>query len=108
MTSVPLAAAGIWFVLGIAGHSINLMGLMGCVVLASIVVVDAIIKTYLINQHCTAGVQVRAAIIAAGRDRVRPILMTTIATVQAFLPLTLGFGQGSELRGRWRSPSRTD
>ena len=41
---------------------------------------------------------VRESILAAGRDRVRPILMTTITTVLGLLPLALGFGQGAELR----------
>ena len=98
MMSVPLAAAGVSLALGIAGQSINLMSLMGCVVLVGIVVNDAIIKTDSINRRRAAGMPVRAAIIVAGRDRVRPILMTTITTVLGLLPLTLGFGQGSELR----------
>ena len=98
MMSVPLAAAGVALALGIAGQSINLMSLMGCVVLVGIVVNDAIIKTDSINRRRAAGIPVRTAIIVAGRDRVRPILMTTITTVLGLLPLTLGFGQGSELR----------
>ena len=98
MMSVPLAAAGVSFFLGITGQSINLMSLIGCVVLVGIVVNDAIIKTDFINQRRAAGVPIRAAIVAAGRDRVRPILMATITTVLGLMPLALGFGQGSELR----------
>ncbi len=98
MMSVPLAAAGVSFFLGITGQSINLMSLIGCVVLVGIVVNDAIIKTDFINQRRAAGMPIRAAIVAAGRDRVRPILMTTITTVLGLMPLALGFGQGSELR----------
>jgi len=98
LISVPLAAAGVAFVLGITGQSINLMSLMGTVVLVGIVVNDAIIKTDLINQRRAAGMPIRDAILAAGHDRVRPILMTTITTVLGLLPLALGFGQGAELR----------
>ncbi len=98
MISVPLAAAGVSLVLSITQQSINLMSLIGCVVLVGIVVNDAIIKTDFINQRRAEGMPVRAAIIAAGRDRVRPILMTTITTVLGLLPLALGFGEGSELR----------
>ncbi len=98
MMSVPLAAAGVSVVLAITGQSVNLMSLIGCVVLVGIVVNDAIIKTDFINQRRAAGMPTRAAIIAAGRDRVRPILMTTITTVLGLLPLALGFGQGAELR----------
>jgi len=98
LVAVPLAAAGVSFVLGITGQTINLMSLMGCVVLVGIVVNDAIIKTDFINQRRAAGMPIREAILAAGRDRVRPILMTTITTVLGLMPLALGFGQGAELR----------
>jgi len=98
MVSVPLAAAGVSFVLALTGQSVNLMSLIGCGVLVGIVVNDAIIKTDFINKRRAAGMPVREAIIAAGRDRVRPILMTTITTVLGLLPLALGFGQGAELR----------
>ncbi len=98
LISVPLAGAGVAFVLGLTGQSINLMSLMGTVVLVGIVVNDAIIKTDFINQRRTAGMPIREAILAAGHDRVRPILMTTITTVLGLLPLAMGFGQGAELR----------
>lgn len=98
LVAVPLAAAGVSFVLAVTGQTINLMSLMGCVVLVGIVVNDAIIKTDFINQRRAAGMPTREAILAAGRDRVRPILMTTITTVLGLMPLALGFGQGAELR----------
>jgi len=98
LVSVPLAGAGVAFVLGITGQSINLMSLMGTVVLVGIVVNDAIIKTDFINQRRAAGMPTREAILVAGHDRVRPILMTTITTVLGLLPLAMGFGQGAELR----------
>ena len=98
LVAVPLAAAGVSFVLALTGQTINLMSLMGCVVLVGIVVNDAIIKTDFINQRRAAGMPIREAILAAGRDRVRPILMTTITTVLGLMPLALGFGQGAELR----------
>ena len=94
----PLAVAGVALVLGLTGQTINLMSLTGCVVLVGIVVNDAIIKVDFINQRRAAGLALRAAIMAAGRVRVRPILMTTITTVLGLLPLTLGFGEGAELR----------
>lgn len=98
LIAVPLAAAGVVFVLGITGQSINLMSLMGTVVLVGIVVNDAIIKVDFINQRRAQGIPIREAILAAGHDRVRPILMTTITTVLGLLPLAFGFGQGAELR----------
>ncbi len=98
LMTVPLAVAGVALVLGLTGQTINLMSLTGCIVLVGIVVNDAIIKVDFINQRRTAGMPLRAAIMAAGHDRVRPILMTTITTVLGLLPLALGFGEGAELR----------
>jgi len=98
LISVPLAVAGVALVLGLTGQSINLMSLMGTVVLVGIVVNDAIIKVDFINQRRADGMAIREAILAAGHDRARPILMTTITTVFGLLPLALGFGQGAELR----------
>jgi HAE1 family hydrophobic/amphiphilic exporter-1 len=95
---VPLAAAGVALVLLVTGQSINLMSLTGCVVLVGIVVNDAIIKIDFVNQRRAAGLPLRAAVLAAGRDRLRPILMTTITTVLGLLPLALGLGSGAELR----------
>ena len=98
LVTVPLAIAGVSFTLGLLGQSINLMSLMGCVVLVGIVVNDAIIKMDFINQRRAIGMPLRAAILAAGRDRVRPIIMTTLTTILGLLPLAMGFGQGAELR----------
>ena len=98
LVAVPLAIGGVAVVLFVTGQTVNLMSLMGCVVLVGIVVNDAIIKMDFINQRRAAGMELRRAIMEAGRDRVRPILMTTITTVLGLLPLALGFGQGAELR----------
>ena len=98
LITVPLAASGVAAVLTLTGQTINLMSLTGSVVLVGIVVNDAIVKVDFINQRRLGGLDKRAAIMEAGRDRLRPILMTTITTVLGLLPLALGFGQGAELR----------
>jgi HAE1 family hydrophobic/amphiphilic exporter-1 len=98
LVTVPLAAAGVALVLAATGQTINLMSLTGSVVLVGIVVNDAIVKVDFINQRRAAGAARLEAILDAGRDRLRPILMTTITTVFGLLPLALGFGQGAELR----------
>jgi len=98
LATVPLAASGVATVLWLTGQSVNLMSLTGCVVLVGIVVNDAIIKVDVINQRRAAGLSLRAAIEAAGRDRARPILMTTITTALGLLPLALGLGAGAEIR----------
>ncbi|MFQ5571046.1 MAG: efflux RND transporter permease subunit [Rhodothermales bacterium] len=98
LMAVPLAAAGVALVLWVTAQTVNLMSLTGCVVLVGIVVNDAIIKVDFINQRRAVGMPLRKAVIEAGHDRVRPILMTTITTVLGLLPLALGFGEGAELR----------
>ncbi len=66
--------------------------LMGIAVNDSIILVDAI------NQHRSRGLEVVPAIIAAGQQRIRPIIMTSLTTILALLPLTIGFGESSALR----------
>ncbi len=98
LLTVPLAASGVAAVLAITGQTINLMSLTGSVVLVGIVVNDAIVKVDFINQRRRDGLEKHAAIMEAGRDRLRPIVMTTITTVLGLLPLALGLGEGAELR----------
>ncbi|MFT5144376.1 MAG: HAE1 family hydrophobic/amphiphilic exporter-1 [Thalassolituus oleivorans] len=98
LVTVPLAAAGVALVLLLTGQSINLMSLTGCIVLVGIVVNDAIIKIDFANQRRAAGASVREAVLAAGRDRLRPIIMTTATTVLGLAPLAMGLGSGAELR----------
>ena len=98
MLAVPLAAIGAVGALSIAGDGVNVMSLIGFVILVGIVVNDAIVKVDFINQYRREGVEVRAAILEAGRVRLRPILMTTVTTVFGLLPLALGLGAGADLR----------
>jgi HAE1 family hydrophobic/amphiphilic exporter-1 len=68
------------------------------ILLAGIVVNNAIVLVDLINQLRIQGVPRFEAIVAAGRQRLRPILMTTLTTILGLLPLALGFGEGAEIR----------
>jgi len=96
--AVPLAAIGVVLALFVTGQSFNVMSLIGMVVLIGIVVNDAILKVDFINQERRRGAELRDAIMAAGRKRLRPIIMTTVTTVLGLLPMALGFGEGAELR----------
>ena len=98
LSTLPLAVAGVACVVGLTGHTINLMSLTGCVVLVGIVVNDAIVKVDFINQQRSRGMPLEPAVLAAGRNRLRPILMTTITTILGLTPLALGLGEGAELR----------
>ncbi len=98
LATVPLAVGGVVMALRLTGQSLNLMSLTGCVVLVGILVNDGIVKVDFINQRLRAGLSLTKAIHQAGRDRVRPILMTSLTTILGLLPLALGIGQGAELR----------
>jgi HAE1 family hydrophobic/amphiphilic exporter-1 len=96
--AVPLGLIGVVIALALTGHGINLMSLTGCVVLSGIVVNDAIVKVDLINGRRSQGQTLREAVLSAGRDRIRPILMTTLTTALGLLPLAVGIGEGADLR----------
>ncbi|NBW94845.1 MAG: efflux RND transporter permease subunit, partial [Bacteroidetes bacterium] len=95
LMTVPLALAGVALILLVTGQTVNLMSLTGCVVLIGIVVNDAIVKVDFINQRRATGVALIPAIMDAGRDRLRPIIMTTVTTAFGLLPLALGIGPGA-------------
>jgi hydrophobic/amphiphilic exporter-1 (mainly G- bacteria), HAE1 family len=98
LMSVPLALVGAVVALALTGQGLNTMSLIGVVILVGIVVNDAIVKVDFINQARRQGSDVRAAIMEAGRVRLRPIVMTTVTTVLGLLPMALGIGRGSDLR----------
>jgi len=83
------------------GISLNLMGYIGIVMLTGIVVNNAIVlldRIQQIRDMGGAGASVFDAVVLAGRQRLRPILMTSLTTIIALVPLAMGFGQGAELR----------
>ena len=98
MFSAPLAAAGVILALLLTGTTLNLMAYIGVVMLAGIVVNNAIVLIDCVNRLRAEGQPVTQAILGAGAYRLRPILMTTATTVFALLPLAMGLGEGSELR----------
>lgn len=98
MLSTPLAVIGVVIAILLTGSTLNLMAYIGIVMLAGIVVNNAIVLIDCVNRLRGEGLPQREALVQAGRYRLRPILMTTATTVIALLPLALGFGSGSELR----------
>lgn len=98
LIAVPLAVVGAVLALWLTGEGINTMSLIGVVILVGIVVNDSIIKVDFINQARARGLAVRAAILEAGRVRLRPIIMTTTTTVLGLTPMALGLGRGADLR----------
>jgi HAE1 family hydrophobic/amphiphilic exporter-1 len=99
MAAVPMAVVGVVPAMLLTGTTFNLQSLMGVVMLIGIVVNNAIVLVDYINLlRRERGMDVRAAVIEAGRLRLRPILMTTSTTVLALLPLSFAIGAGAELQ----------
>jgi HAE1 family hydrophobic/amphiphilic exporter-1 len=96
--TIPLAIIGAVFALWITGSSISVVVFIGLILMAGIVVNNAIVLIDLINQLRQSGMQKLDAIIEGGRSRLRPILMTTLTTTLGLLPLALGYGDGAEMR----------
>lgn len=96
--SVPLAAAGSILGLYITGTNISIIVFIGLIMLAGIVVNNAIVLIDRINQLRSKGIAVTEAIMQAAASRLRPILMTTLTTTLGLLPLAISVGEGSEMR----------
>ena len=96
--TIPLALVGAVWALWLTGTTVSVVAFIGLIMLAGIVVNNAIVLVDLINQLRRTGARLHDAIMEAGRARLRPILMTTLTTVLALLPMALGFGEGAEVR----------
>jgi len=93
--SLPMATIGAFPALLLTGRPIGVSALIGFLMLIGIVVTNAIVLLDLVERHRTDGMPVREALIRGGHTRVRPILMTAIATILALVPLAAGFNEGS-------------
>jgi hydrophobic/amphiphilic exporter-1 (mainly G- bacteria), HAE1 family len=99
MFSIPMAAVGVLVTLFITGTTFNIQSYIGMVMLAGIVVNNAIVLvdyTNLLRRR--DGTPLLEAVIEAGRRRLRPILMTTMTTLLGLMPLAIGLGEGSEVQ----------
>ena len=97
MFSVPLSLIGAIIGLNLAGELLSLTAMIGVIMLAGIVVNNAIILVDYVNILRARGQPRNEAIVNAGLTRLRPILMTTLTTVLGMFPLALGYGTGAEL-----------
>jgi HAE1 family hydrophobic/amphiphilic exporter-1 len=94
MFSLPLATIGAFPALFITQRPIGISALIGFLMLIGIVVTNAIVLLDLVEQHRRRGMPMYEALMQGGRTRVRPILMTAIATMLALMPLALGLSEG--------------
>jgi len=98
LATIPLGVACVIPVLWALGMPLSIMVFLGLIVLAGIVVNDSIILVDYANQLLKRGLMVKEAVLEAARARLRPIVMTTLTTVLALLPMALGVGEGVEIR----------
>jgi multidrug efflux pump subunit AcrB len=96
--TIPLALIGVVLTLFVLRIPLSIVVFLGGIILAGIVVNNAIVLVDYINQLRRRGMQKIEAILLAGRVRLRPILMTTLTTVLGLLPMALGLGDGAEIR----------
>lgn len=97
LLSVPLSTTGAFYSLKLSGKTMDSMVAVGFVMLAGIVVNNAIVLIDFIKTERENGVELNEAVIKAGRTRLRPILMTTLTTILGMIPLALSNGESSEL-----------
>ena len=97
MFSLPLASVGALLGLLIAGYPLGASAMMGVLMLIGIVLTNAIVLIALVEQLRKKGMSTHDALVQGGRTRLRPILMTALATMFALVPLSLGIGEGVAL-----------
>lgn len=98
LLTIPLAVVGSIITFFILGKTINIMAIIGIIMLVGIAVNNSIILVDRINQIMQDGTDRKTAIIQAGQQRIRPIIMTSLTTILALIPLTIGFGESASLR----------
>ena len=98
LLTIPLAVVGSILAFFIFGKTLNIMAFIGIIMLAGIAVNDSIIFIDRILQLRSEGIDRRQAILQAGQQRIRPIIMTSLTTILALFPLTLGIGESASLR----------
>ncbi len=97
MFSIPFAFSGAIFALGATGKTLNMMSFIGLIMLVGTVVNNAIVLIDYINILLKRGIPIGDAVMAAGRQRLRPVLMTTLTTIFGMLPMAISRSTGSEL-----------
>ncbi len=97
MITILLAVPGVFIALYITGTSLSLMALIGAIMLVGIVVKNGIVMVDYTNLLRERGSGITQAVIASGKSRLRPVLMTSLTTILGMFPMALSLGEGSEL-----------
>ena len=99
MTSLLFAFSGVFIILWLSGHTLNVMSMIGAIMLIGIVVKNGIVLIDYISLNRERGMGIRRAVILGGKSRLRPVIMTTLTTILGMVPMAVGSGQGAEM---WR------
>ena len=99
MTSLLFAFSGVFIILFLSGHTLNVMSMIGAIMLIGIVVKNGIVLIDYISLNRERGMGIRNAVIFGGKSRLRPVIMTTLTTILGMVPMAVGSGQGAEM---WR------
>ena len=99
MTSLLFAFSGVFLILWLTGHTLNVMSMIGAIMLIGIVVKNGIVLIDYITLNRERGMSIRRAVIDGGRSRLRPVVMTTLTTILGMVPMAVGQGEGAEM---WR------
>lgn len=99
MTSLLFAFSGVFLILWLTGHTLNIMSMIGAIMLIGIVVKNGIVLIDYITLNRERGMSVKRAVIDGGRSRLRPVVMTTLTTILGMVPMAIGTGEGAEM---WR------
>lgn len=98
MFTIPFSLVGVALIMAVTGVTLNVFTFIGIMMMIGIAVNDAIIFVELTNQNRREGMDKHNALLAAGKDRLRPILITTLTTVLGMIPMAVISGEGAELR----------
>jgi HAE1 family hydrophobic/amphiphilic exporter-1 len=98
MLVLPLAACGAFFALLITQSSLDLFSMIGCIMLLGVATKNSIILIDYSNQQVKKGMNFKEAILSAGKNRLRPILMTSFALIAGMIPIAIGLNEASKQR----------
>src|SRR5690554_5944220 len=98
MFTIPLAAIGVFLILFLTGITLSVASFIGGIILTGIVVNNGIVLVDHVNQLRLGGMEDHKAILQAGSDRLRPVLITAITTMMGMLPMALSTGEGAEIK----------
>ena len=97
MFTLPFALSGVFFALWVTNTPLSIIALIGGIMLVGIVTKNGIVLVDYMNLLVERGSNVADAVIAGGKSRLRPVLMTSLTTILGMVPMAMGLGEGSEI-----------